>query len=459
MAKKWAPGEWAANRLSLEDDPKTMGITDWLFKQPAFLSWRNLMNGVPGERFQGGICKEAAFVEATAEEPPAQLRPVHHMFFDRYCAQTLLRVWGKVSELGREDLDEGHEEDFVVDYAGLGAIDKWSMVPHFGHAMAEVGWAVEETNCDGVTCVRFPKFLRRNTPVTKRGRNAKSNAGNGGGNGAKGNAERQAAFKARRKLEKEQADAKAEGMSNTAPNESDAPVTAGESLQASQCEGVTAQNASGNGAGNDQSNGVTSVTKAPILEDKKEHNSNTNTPLPPLGGIEGGIEKEQKKKRSRNDKPMPAIPASLDTPEFKEIFERWVTHRREKNAKLTPTSMEQQFKDMVVMGVLRAIAAMRFTIGKGWVGLREPDLAQGASHARNGPKPDASRVFTPTGKYDGKDIITVTSTLRQTGQSCGSSGAATAETAAFDDSGGTAYQDLCDRAYEREPALAAGHDG
>lgn len=84
---------------------------------------------------------------------------------------------------------------------------------------------------------------------------------------------------------------------------------------------------------------------------------------------------------STSVKDKEALPFS--STEFAEAWKDWKQFRKEKRAPVTPTMAKQQFADMVMMGEARAIAAIRFTIGKGWQGLREPDAPKDNSHANS----------------------------------------------------------------------------
>lgn len=111
-----------------------------------------------------------------------------------------------------------------------------------------------------------------------------------------------------------------------------------------------------------------SVTKAlPDKRREREDKKNTNTPLPPRG------------KRSR--KPayqfcLEDIPDSLklgDPQDFFRAWATWITHRQEIKKPITPTSAAQLLKQFEQWGTRRAIAAIEYTIAKGWQGLQEPE--------------------------------------------------------------------------------------
>lgn len=69
------------------------------------------------------------------------------------------------------------------------------------------------------------------------------------------------------------------------------------------------------------------------------------------------------------------IPLLLSTDEFAASWRDWLQHRKEIKHPIPPGSQTEkgQLKQLEEWGVERAIAAIRFTIFKGWQGLKEPD--------------------------------------------------------------------------------------
>ena len=67
------------------------------------------------------------------------------------------------------------------------------------------------------------------------------------------------------------------------------------------------------------------------------------------------------------------LPQALDTKRFRKALELWKRHRAEKRSALTEKTLKSQLKKMATMGEDRAIEAIKFTVFKGWIGLREPD--------------------------------------------------------------------------------------
>jgi len=103
----------------------------------------------------------------------------------------------------------------------------------------------------------------------------------------------------------------------------------------------------------------------------------------PAGGCASRARVPEGKGRERREgkegSAAPEIPLSLNTPEFLKAWEDWKTHRREIKAPLTMKSVEMQMKDFEAWGIIRSIAAIEYTIKKGWQGIREPDVKAAGS--------------------------------------------------------------------------------
>ncbi len=67
------------------------------------------------------------------------------------------------------------------------------------------------------------------------------------------------------------------------------------------------------------------------------------------------------------------LPLELNTERFRAAWAKWEKHRREIKKPLKPTQAETMLATMAEWGEERAVAAILFTIGKGWQGIREPD--------------------------------------------------------------------------------------
>lgn len=94
------------------------------------------------------------------------------------------------------------------------------------------------------------------------------------------------------------------------------------------------------------------------------------------------------------------IPLLLSTDAFAEAWRAWLQHRREIKKPITPGSQteREQLKTLEAWGEARAIAAIRYTIFKGWQGLREanPNDKEYANHPAS-----SSRGFSQQQSYDG----------------------------------------------------------
>lgn len=138
--------------------------------------------------------------------------------------------------------------------------------------------------------------------------------------------------------------------------------------------------------------GTEEATVPGTVTETSNRNSNSNrnrnsTPLPPKGVQSGsGEEKEA---------PDPAIPAALDTAEFRDAWARWELYRREKRKALTDSTRRAQLAKLAGWGVGRAIVAIEQSIEKGWTGLfepkQQPEPAQSASPVPGGT--DAAAIL------------------------------------------------------------------
>lgn len=104
--------------------------------------------------------------------------------------------------------------------------------------------------------------------------------------------------------------------------------------------------------------------------------------------------KETRSRLSRFDALQVELPSELATDAFKAAWFEWCEHRRELRKPLTETSTKQQLRDFAQWGPARAVAAIHYTIGKGWQGIREPDT--NGKPESNKPKPE-HRPFATRG--------------------------------------------------------------
>ncbi len=78
-----------------------------------------------------------------------------------------------------------------------------------------------------------------------------------------------------------------------------------------------------------------------------------------------------KKKTPRSEAPPQNIPTELDTPEFKESWNEFLQHRKEKKIPMTPTATKSMFRKFSAWGVDNAIQAIDTAISNGWTGVFE----------------------------------------------------------------------------------------
>jgi hypothetical protein len=87
-------------------------------------------------------------------------------------------------------------------------------------------------------------------------------------------------------------------------------------------------------------------------------------------------------RQSKGKPPSEKIDIPFPSEEFAEAWQSWEQHRREKRKPLTPTSTKMQFREFVVMGEQRAIAAIHHSITKGWTGIFEPNGNNGNGNGK-----------------------------------------------------------------------------
>lgn len=109
-------------------------------------------------------------------------------------------------------------------------------------------------------------------------------------------------------------------------------------------------------------------------------------------------EEEEKNKKKKKETPLPPIPESIDSPEFREAWASWIAHRKEKREPIRFTSATRQLKQLAAMGPARAIACIEHTIFKGWTGLREPEPDRNGYHALPDLKARIAQMFPEEGE-------------------------------------------------------------
>lgn len=96
-------------------------------------------------------------------------------------------------------------------------------------------------------------------------------------------------------------------------------------------------------------------------KEREESEASPDGDAPPPSG--------KKKPGRKKITEYPPIPASLDSKEFREAWEKWNKFRQEKNGKLTPSTVDYQFKLLVKHGIKAAIWSISESITRGWTGL------------------------------------------------------------------------------------------
>lgn len=83
------------------------------------------------------------------------------------------------------------------------------------------------------------------------------------------------------------------------------------------------------------------------------------------------------------------LPKNIDSPEMREAWLAWCRHRREIKKPLKSTMVERQLREFAAWGVARSVAAIDYTITKGWQGIQEPKVDSSASkHVESKPSVD-----------------------------------------------------------------------
>jgi hypothetical protein len=77
------------------------------------------------------------------------------------------------------------------------------------------------------------------------------------------------------------------------------------------------------------------------------------------------------------------IPERLRTPEFRNAWKDWLSHRSEIHKALKPTAQRNALAKFDAWGASRAVAAIRHSIANGWEGCFEPDEKSGRAGGLN----------------------------------------------------------------------------
>jgi hypothetical protein len=85
----------------------------------------------------------------------------------------------------------------------------------------------------------------------------------------------------------------------------------------------------------------------------------------------------------------------FDSAVFRDAWNDWVQHRKEKHKPITPLSAKKSLAQLAKMGEARAIAAINYSIANGWQGIFEPDGPHNlAPSVPNGAAVAGGRVYT-----------------------------------------------------------------
>jgi hypothetical protein len=114
---------------------------------------------------------------------------------------------------------------------------------------------------------------------------------------------------------------------------------------------------------------------------------------PLSNGSKEGVPGEKPEQKS-------VIPLLISTEAFAAAWTAWLQHRREIKKPVTPGSQteKEQLKTLEEWGETRAIEAIRYTIFKGWQGIREPD-PKDKDYANH--RTSSGRGFSQQGSYAG----------------------------------------------------------
>jgi len=94
-------------------------------------------------------------------------------------------------------------------------------------------------------------------------------------------------------------------------------------------------------------------------------------------GTKPGLEKRREEKIKKERVLVFEFPKNLDTEEFKSVWAKFDTHRKEIKKPLTATSANMALNKLNTLGHDLAVASVAYTIEKGWQGIRQPDGANG----------------------------------------------------------------------------------
>lgn len=106
-------------------------------------------------------------------------------------------------------------------------------------------------------------------------------------------------------------------------------------------------------------------------------------------GDSTGKPKRKRAERATDEFVEPVIPAQLSTPVFLKAWSEWKQHRREIKHPLKSLQAQKQIDEFAVWGEARSVAAINYTIMKGWQGIAEDEAT------RSGAPPPRQQQFKP----------------------------------------------------------------
>lgn len=111
--------------------------------------------------------------------------------------------------------------------------------------------------------------------------------------------------------------------------------------------------------------------------------------------------REEKRREEKENNNTPLFPHELNDQSFLESWTAFETHRKEIGKAVTPTSRGRLLTKLSRWGSARSVAAIEYSIGKGWQGIfEEQENVNGRKVGHDHP----ARVRAEPGKYDGIGI-------------------------------------------------------
>lgn len=119
------------------------------------------------------------------------------------------------------------------------------------------------------------------------------------------------------------------------------------------------------------------VTLEALPEKSREENRREEPPTPLAGGT-------STKKPPTDPALTVPIPATLDTPEFRAIWNEWIADRKTRRKPLTGRAASLQLTGLATLPVASAIECVRASLANGWTGVF-PERFQGKTTAQKPP--------------------------------------------------------------------------